>query len=191
MISLFGTVHISANAVANNLDGAGCIIGNAMCLAMITVVGRCVGAQDFEQCIHYTKKLLLWDYVAQGLSNAAILLALNPILNLYTLSAETRALSATLVLIHCGMGILLWPIGFVLPNALRAANDVRFTMLVSIISMLVWRMGFSWVLCVQLGWGALGVWWAMVVDWVCRSICFIARFASGAWKKQAARKLAA
>ena len=191
MISLFGTVHISANAVANNLDGAGCIIGNAMCLAMITVVGRCVGAQDFEQCVHYTKKLILWDYVAQGLSNAAILLALNPILNLYTLSAETRALSATLVLIHCGMGILLWPIGFVLPNALRAANDVRFTMLVSIISMLVWRMGFSWVLCVQLGWGALGVWWAMVVDWVCRSICFIARFVSGAWKKQAARKLAA
>ncbi len=55
MISLFGTVHISANAVANNLDAVGCIVGNAMGLAMITVVGRCVGAQDFEQTKHYTK----------------------------------------------------------------------------------------------------------------------------------------
>ena len=66
MISLFGTVHISANAVANNLDAIGCIVGNAMGLAMITVIGRCIGAQDFEQTKYYTKKLLLWDYIAQG-----------------------------------------------------------------------------------------------------------------------------
>ena len=62
--------------------------------------------------------------------------------------------------------------------------------LIRIVSMLAWRMVLSWVLCVQLGWGALGVWYAMIVDWICRSVCFIARFASGAWKKKAARKLA-
>ena len=60
MISLFGTVHISANAVANNLDGIGCIVGQAMGLAMITVVGRCVGAGDLDQAARYTRKLLLW-----------------------------------------------------------------------------------------------------------------------------------
>lgn len=85
------------------------------------------------------------------------------------------------------MGILLWPLAFVLPNALRAANDVRFTMMVSVISMLVWRLGFSQILCVQLGWGALGVWWAMIIDWVCRLLCFVIRFASGAWKKHAVK----
>ena len=46
MISLYGTVQIAANAVANNLDGMGCIPGQAIGLAMITVVGRCVGAGD-------------------------------------------------------------------------------------------------------------------------------------------------
>ena len=187
MISLFGTVHISANAVANNLDGVGCIIGNAMCLGMITVVGRCVGAQDFDQAIYYTKKLLRWDYVAQGLTNAVVLLALNPLLSLYTLSPETAKLSAELVMIHAGLSIFLWPLAFVLPNALRAANDVRFTMAVSVISMVVWRLAFSEILCVQLGWGALGVWWAMIIDWICRLICFVIRFASGAWKKKAAK----
>ena len=185
MISLFGTVHISANAVANNLDGVGCIIGNAMCLGMITVVGRCVGAQDFDQAVYYTKKLLRWDYVAQGLTNALVLLALNPLLSLYTLSPETAQLSAELVWIHAGLSIFLWPLAFILPNALRAANDVRFTMVVSVVSMLVWRLGFSQILCVQLGWGALGVWWAMIIDWLCRLICFVIRFASGAWKKKA------
>ena len=185
MISLFGTVHISANSVANNLDSVGCIIGNAMCLGMITVVGRCVGAQDFTQAVYYTKKLMKWDYVAQGLTNAAVLLSLNFLLGLYTLSPETAKLSAELVWIHCGCGILFWPLAFVLPNALRAANDVRFTMMVSVISMLVWRLGFSQILCVQLGWGARGVWWAMIIDWICRLLCFVIRFASGAWKKHA------
>lgn len=190
MISLFGTVHISANAVANNLDAIGCIVGNAMGLAMITVIGRCIGAQDFEQTKYYTKKLLLWDYIAQGAVNVVVLLSLNRILSMYTLTPETRALAWTLVMIHNGMSIFLWPASFVLPNALRAANDVRFTMVVATASMLVWRMGLSWVLCVQMGMGAVGVWYAMVVDWICRIICFVARFVSGAWKKNAVKKAA-
>ena len=187
MISLFGTVHISANAVANNLDAVGAIIGTAMGLAVITVVGRCVGAQDLDQAVYYTKKLMLWDYIVQGIANAAVILSLGVVLNLYTLSPETRALSAELVTIHCGMGILIWPAAFVLPNALRAANDVRFTMIASVISMIVWRLVFSWILCVQLGWGAVGVWWAMIIDWACRTVCFVGRFVSGAWKKNAVK----
>ena len=184
MISLFGTVHISANAVANNLDGMGCIVGQAMGLAMITVVGHCVGAGDLDQASYFTKKILLWDYLAQGSTNALVLLLLPRLLNLYTLSPETWELARLLVLIHAGMAILLWPASFVLPNALRAANDVRFTMVTAIFSMAAWRLGFSYILCVHMGMGAVGVWIAMVVDWVFRVICFVARFASGAWKKK-------
>lgn len=184
MISVFGTVHISANAVANNLDSIGCIVGQAMGLAMITVVGRCVGARDLDQASYFTRKLMLWDYIAQGATNALVLIFLPQLLGLYTLSAETRQLAWLLVVIHAGSGILLWPSGFVLPNALRAANDVKFTMMTSILSMMIWRLGFSYVLCVQMGMGAVGVWIAMVVDWVCRVTCFVARFVSGAWKKR-------
>ena len=190
MISLFGTVHISANAVANNLDAVGCIVGNAMGLAMITVIGRCVGAQDFEQVKYYTKKLLLWDYIAQGAANVTVILLLNQILSLYTLTPETRALSWILVMIHDGCALLLWPAAFVLPNALRAANDVRFTMMASVVSMIVFRMGLSWILCVNMGLGAVGVWCAMVVDWICRIICFVTRFVTGTWKKNALKKVA-
>ena len=76
MISTFGTVQIAANAVANNLDGMGVIPGKAISLAMITVVGRCIGAGDHEQTVYYTRKLLLWAYITMGLSNGAILLFL-------------------------------------------------------------------------------------------------------------------
>ena len=69
-----------------------------------------------------------------------------------------------------------------LPNVLRAANDVRFTMIVSALSMAVWRVGLSYFLSARYGLGATGVWAAMVVDWVCRAICFVWRYLSGRWQ---------
>ena len=182
MISTFGTVQIAANAVANNLDGMGVIPGKALSLAMITVVGRCIGARDDEQAVYYTRKLTVWSYIAMGLSNGAILLFLHKLIGIYALSGETMVLSELLVRIHAGFAILLWTLSFVLPNALRAANDVKFTMVVSILSMACWRLGFSYLLCVRMGWGAVGVWVAMVIDWTCRVTCFVLRFRSGAWK---------
>ena len=182
MISTFGTVQIAANAVANNLDGMGVIPGKALSLAMITVVGQCVGARDYEQAVHYTRKLTLWAYLTMGLFNGAILLFLRPLVGIYELSGATMELAILLVTIHAGCAIFFWPLSFVLPNALRAANDVKFTMIVSILSMAVWRLGFSYLLCVRMGWGAVGVWVAMVIDWTCRVTCFVLRFRSGAWK---------
>ena len=181
MISLFGTVQIAANAVANNLDSMGCIPGNAICLAVITVVGRCIGARDNDQAAYYAKRLLLWSYIAMGIFNGAILLFVRPLWGFMPVG-ETMELAILLVRIHCGCGLLLWPVGFVLPNALRAANDVKFTMTVSVLSMAVWRLGFSYMLGVQMGYGAIGVWIAMVIDWICRTICFVWRFKSGIWK---------
>ena len=182
MISTFGTVQIAANAVANNLDGVGCIPGKAIGLAMITVVGRCIGAGDNEQAVYYTKKLLGWAYLVMGVLNGLILIFVRPLVGIYELSGETMELSIILACIHAGFAMLLWPLSFVLPNALRAANDVKFTMIVSILSMAVWRLGFSYLLCVRMGWGAVGVWIAMVIDWLCRVTCFVTRFRSGVWK---------
>ena len=183
MIALFGTCQTSANAVANNLDSIGVLIGQAMGLAMITVVGQCVGAGDMDEAVYNIKKLMLWCYLAQGISNGLILLFLPQLVGLYSgLSPETEALSIQLVQIHASCAIVLWPASFALPNALRAANDVRFTMVVSVVSMALWRIGVSWILCVQLGWGAVGVWIAMILDWVCRVLFFVGRLLSGKWK---------
>ena len=183
MITLFGTYQVSANAVAGNIDRIGIIVGQAMGLAMVTVVGRCIGARDTQQAAHYTKKLLLWTYIAQGLSNALILLFLGQLVGFYgALSGETRELAMRLCTIHEGLAIFFWPVSFVLPNALRAANDVKFTMWVGIGSMLVCRIFGSWLLCVHLGLGATGVWIAMVIDWLCRTAFFVPRILGGKWK---------
>jgi putative MATE family efflux protein len=182
IISGFGTVQIAANAVANNLDSLGCIPGQALNLAIITVVGQCVGAHDYEQATYYTKKLLKITYLVMGIVCAGVIATMPLLFKLYNLSEETMQLAAILVVIHDGCAILFWPASFTMPNALRAANDVRFTMVNSIFSMWFFRILGSCILGSMLGMGAIGVWIAMVLDWIYRSIVFFLRFRNGKWK---------
>ena len=184
IIAAFGTSQIAANGVANSLDSMGCIVGQAMSLAMITVIGRCVGAGEEGQVRYYTKKLLGETYLYTAVINSIILLLLPWILQIYGLGEETTRLSYILVMIHDGMAIFLWPASFVLPNMLRACNDVKYTMVVSIFSMITFRIGFSYVFGVHMGWMAVGVWAAMVIDWVFRVLCFVGRYLAGTWRKK-------
>ena len=185
MITLFGTSQVSANAVAGNIDRVGIIVGQAMGLAMVTVVGQCVGARDTEQAKYYIKKLIRWCYVAQGAVNVLIFLSCDVLVGLYaTLLPETHDLAVLLSMIHSSCAVVFWPVSFVLPNALRASNDVKFTMWVGIGSMLVCRIFGSWLLCVHFGLGAVGVWIAMILDWICRTSFFVPRTISGKWKEK-------
>ena len=155
-----------------------------MSLAMITVIGRCVGAGEEGQVRYYTKKLLGETYFYTAVINSIILLLLPWILQIYGLGEETTRLSYILVMIHDGMAIFLWPASFVLPNMLRACNDVKYTMVVSIFSMITFRIGFSYLFGVHMGWMAVGVWAAMVIDWVFRVLCFVGRYLAGTWRKK-------
>ena len=187
MIALFGTVQTSANAVAGTIDNVACIAGNAINMAMVTVIGQSVGNGDAKQVEYYIKKMMLWAYGFWALNSLPTLIFCRPLIGLYSsLSQETAALAFRLIWIHNGLGILMWPMSFTLPNALRAANDVQFTMRVGIASMLIVRVGLSWLLCVVLQWGATGVWIAMVADWIVRISFFLPRVISGKWRKMCA-----
>lgn len=182
IIAVFGTTQIAANAVANNIDGLACVPGQAMSLAMITVVGRCIGARDFEQAVYYIKKLLKITYMIMGILIICILTSLPLILKAYNLSPETLRLARMLIMIHNGCAMLIWPLAFTLPNALRAASDVRYTLVVAVFSMAAFRILLSYVLGWNFGLGAVGVWIAMIADWVFRAAFFVWRAASGKWK---------
>lgn len=181
IIALFGTTQIAANAVANNLDSIGIIPGQAINLAMITVVGQCIGAGDAEQARRMAKKLVKITYLILG-STCLLCMLFSPlVLRIYSLSPEALSLARILVLIHNGSAILFWPISFTLTNALRAANDVRYPMVCAIASMMLLRLGGGYILAVQFGLGAIGIWIAMVADWICRAICFTTRFRGTKW----------
>ena len=185
IVSGFGTVEIAANGIANNLDTLGLLFGFAVNLAAITVIGQCVGAGDEAQVRYYTKKILRILYIVAAAFNLLLILFLDQILLIYQVTPETRALANILVLIHNGGAILMWPIAFTLPNILRACNDVTYTMVTGVFAMFAFRIALGYVFGVVLGYGSVGVWIAMMVDWIFRTVCYLYRYWHGTWRKHA------
>ena len=122
------------------------------------------------------------SYIATAVLTALVYFATPAILSLYTMSAETHRLCLVLITLHNILASLLHPTSFNLSNSLRAAGDARFTMYVGIGSMIVFRLGTAFALGSALGMGILGVWIAMGMDWLARSVAFVIRFKSGKWK---------
>lgn len=184
LIATFGTYSIAANAVSNNLAQMQIIPGMAMSLAMVTVVGQCVGAGDYKQAKYYVKKLMKITYLSMAGLIVILLFATPTILTFYSLSTETTDLAYQCIFLHGIIAALIWPMSFTFPNSLRAANDAKFTMAVSAASMWIFRFCFSYVLGKYMSLGLLGVWIAMFIDWFVRCIFFIWRYRSGKWMER-------
>ncbi|WP_312700162.1 MATE family efflux transporter [Sedimentibacter sp.] len=182
VVAGFGTASITANAIGNTVISFGIISGGAVGLGMVTVVSQCVGAGDYKQVRYYTKKLMIYAYVSLIVLNVAIILACPYILKVFHLSDETAAMASQVIIFHNVWACLIWPLSFTLPNTLRASNDVRYTMLVGVGSMWTFRIGFGIVLAKYAGMGMFGVWVAMIIDWVVRTIFFMIRYSNHKWE---------
>lgn len=187
LVSSFGTVSIAANAVAGTIASFQVIPGSAISLAMVTVVGQAVGARRYEEARKYALKLCGTAMLAHLAICLPMTLCLPQIIGFYGMSAETTRLAYLVSLIHGISCVVIWAPSFALPNALRAADDVKFVMLVTLCSMGFCRIVMSYVLGRYFGMGLVGVWTAMILDWVVRACIFGWRFFSGGWLKKQKR----
>lgn len=184
LASTFGTAAIAANAIGNNFASLESIPGNAIGLAMVTVVGQCIGAGDYDKAKKYMIKLTKYAYISMALLNTFILIFAKQLVSLYGLSPNVLHLAVQILICH-GLGcIFVWVPSFTLPNGLRAANDAKFTMTISIFSMWFFRIGFAYLIGKYMGVGVLGIWIAMLIDWTFRTIMFVGRLISGKWKNK-------
>jgi Na+-driven multidrug efflux pump len=182
LVSGFGTTSIAANAVANSVCSFAILGGMSMGYALSSVSAQCVGAGDYSQVRYYTKKLMKYSYGAVLFMNVIIIAALPFIIHIYNLSPETGIVAKQIITYHAACSLIIWPLAFTLPNTLRAANDVSYCMWVSIISMWVCRIGFSFILAKNVGLGVLGVWIAMTIDWFARAVFFLLRYRRNKWE---------
>ena len=182
LVSTFGTYAIAANAVCNVVAGFQILPGMAINLAITAVIARCIGAGEHGQAEYYTKKLLKLVYISIWAINLIILALVPVILWAYNLSDVTAQTARVIMYFHAASASLIWPVAFSLPATLRAAGDAKVTMVIALVTMWLFRIVFSYVLGGYFGLGVLGVWIAMVIDWVVRAICMALRYKSGKWK---------
>ena len=186
-VAVLGTASVAANAMGNTVCTFQCVPGNALGLAMVTVVSRCVGAGNYAKARSYTKKLMKATYFFMWASIALVLALLPLIMRLYNVSDQAASYARQIIWMHGIAAAVLWPASFTLPQALRAAGDTRFTMVVSTVSMWTLRVGLGVLLGRFWGFGVLGIWMAMFADWALRMAFFLPRFLGHKWETMGVR----
>lgn len=181
-VSVLGTASVAANAIGNTIASFQCVAGTALGLAIVTVVSRCIGAGSYERARYYTKKLMKTAYLYMTLTIVVLWLLMPLIMRLYNVSPEAQDYAEKIIWMHGGFGIAIWPAAFTLPQALRAAGDTRFTLIVSTVSMWMLRVGLGVLMGRFWGFGVLGIWMAMFFDWILRAVLFVIRFRGHKWE---------
>ena len=182
MAALFGTYQIAANGVAQSIWSLAALAGVAMGPVFITVIGQCVGARDLEAAAYYFRKLGRYT-LAFSTGWNILILAITPfVLDFYELALETKKLVLLLVLIHNVFNAGAFPYSGAFSNGLRAAGDVRFTMVVSLASTIGGRLLLSYMLGIVLNMGVIGLALAMAADWTIRALLFLWRERTGKWR---------
>ena len=175
LVTPLGTSATAANAIANSVAAMVNVPGNAVSLSLITVVGQCMGTGDSRQAVGYTRKLMTIVYLSMGALSLSLFFAAGPVVSFFGLTPAAARMVE--VLRWCSVfTAVFWPMSFVLPNALRAAGDARFTMIVSMFSMWVFRIAFAYLFVRVFQLGVMGVWYGMFIDWIFRAAVFSLRF---------------
>lgn len=180
-VSTLGTTAIAAQAMTIILENLNGIAAMGIGIGLMTIVGQCIGAGEKEQAVYYVKKLS-WISEAVVVGCCLLLFALTkPI----TFIAGMDPASADMCFYMMGWITLVkpivWVMAFIPAYGLRAAGDVKFSMIVSTISMWVFRVVLCVYLCRVQGFGPIAVWIGMFVDWTVRGIIFGIRFKSRKW----------
>lgn len=188
-MSGFGLAAIAANAITNTIASFSNIPAQAIGLSSVTVIGQCIGAGEKEQAKSYGRKLMKEAYIGMFCVATAIFLLCPLLVRAFNLSDEARLLATGVIRTCMVANIFFWPMSFTMPNILRASGDAKFTMVVSNISMWLFRVLFSFLISKYLlfkfpentALALYGIWFGMYIDWVFRGLCFGIRFHRNRW----------
>ncbi|WP_041611713.1 MATE family efflux transporter [Treponema primitia] len=180
----FGTSAMAGNAIAGVVNSFSLMPGMAFGLSLITIVGQCIGAGDYVSAKRNTAKIMKLSYITLFIISGTIYIFMENMVSLFNLSPEAHELAKTFLRVHCISMAIGWPMSFGLPNALRAAGDARFVMIVAVISMWTVRVSAAYLLSYTFGIGPLGVWLAMGGDFIVRGSFYLTRWVRGTWEKK-------
>lgn len=181
VVALFGTYQIAANGIAQSIWSLAALMGVALGPVYITVIGQCMGKQDTSQAKYYFKKLNRLALVLSLVWNVLIFLITPGWMKFYQVSQETIQMVIYLVAIHNFFNAFVYPFSGPLSNGLRAAGDVKITMIVSVASTVLARFVFSLLFAIYFNLGVIGIALAMCLDWSLRAVIFYLRYRSGKW----------
>lgn len=182
LVSTFGTSAIAANAVCGTITNFNILPGMAIGMALLSVSSVCIGAGEIGQVRYYTRKMMRLTWITMSCVSLIMMVGAPLFLKIYHLTPETTTLALQVIRFHAVMCMISWVPSFSLPNTLRAAGDVVWTMLIAIVSMWTFRIITAYIFSYAFHLGLIGIWIAMTIDWTFRAVCYTLRYRGGKWE---------
>lgn len=180
-VSAMGTTAIAAQAMANILEMVNGIFGVGVGIGLMTMVGQALGAGRKEEARYYIVKCTKIGLVGILVSCLAVFGLAGPVTRLAGMEPESARLCIEMVTAITIAKPLFWAFSFIPGYGMRAAGDVKFSMITSTLTMWCLRV----VLCIFLvkayNMGPMAVWYGMFADWGVRGIVFTLRFRGDRW----------
>lgn len=183
-IAAMGTSQLAARVYILNINMICYLFALAVGQGTQMLVARYIGGRQFDRALHRGLKSLKISMPVSIATSLLIALFGEPILRLFTNNVE---------IISIGVPVL-WAIVFVEPGralniiilgSLKSAGDVRFPVIIGMISMWGVAVGFSYLLGVYYGLGILGVWLAQGADEWLRGCFAYRRWMGKPWERTA------
>ena len=180
-VSTLGTTAIAAQAMTNILENLNGIAAIGVGVGLMTIVGQCLGAGRQDEAVYDIKKLCVIAEVIIIISCLGVFALTKPITILGGMEKESADMCFHMVMWITIVKPLVWIMAFIPGYGLRAAGDVKFSMIVSCCTMWACRFCLCVFLIRVMGFGPMGVWIGMFADWTLRGIIFTWRFHSRKW----------
>ena len=180
-VSTLGTAAIAAQAMTNILENLNGITAIGVGVGLMTIVGQCLGAGRKDEAVYYIKKLCVIAEIVVLTSCLIVFALTKPVTILGGMEKESADMCFHMVMWITIMKPLVWTMAFVPGYGLRAAGDVKFSMITSCCTMWACRFCLCVFLIRVMGFGPMGVWIGMFADWTVRSIIFTWRVHSRKW----------
>ena len=180
-VSTLGVTAMAAHAMASNFESFNGIAGIGVGIGLMTVTGHCLGAGRKDEAVYYVKKFCVAAEIAVAGSCILLFLLARPIVTLSGMEPESMRLFLGLLTFITLVKPIIWVPSFIPAYGLRAAGDVKYTMVVSCLTMWLCRVSLCIFLIRGLGVGPIAVWIGMFSDWIVRGIFFTRRYMSRKW----------
>lgn len=182
-VSTLGTTAIAANAMATILENLNGIGAMGIGIGLMTLVGQAMGAGRREEAKYYIVQMTKLSYIVVFVSVVITYIISRPVMYLAGFDTECLLLTMTMVNYYTIVKPIIWPMAFVPGYGMRAAGDVKYSMIATTLTMWFGRVLLSIYFMRVLHMGPLGVWVGMSIDWFLRAGVYIPRYFSGKWMK--------
>ena len=161
-VSLMGTAAIAAQGMTNIIENLNGILALGVGVGLMTIVGETLGAGRKEEAVYYVKKLCIISEVIIIASCLVMYAFVRPITYFGGMEPESAKMCIYMVTWITVVKPVVWVMSFIPAYGFRAAGDVKFTMIVSVVSMWVCRVTFVIILARE---------YSAWVLWQCGSVC--------------------